>query len=95
MPITPRPLQRLTHNWHLPELPCVELLQPFITHYQFDNRNLLQAEVPVPQNTTARLLGTFTHQVMHMIGQQGLAVWRGKTWMRLCPFGVGDCSLWV
>lgn len=89
VPITPRPLQRLTNNWHLPELPRVELLQPFITNYQFDNRNLLQAEAPAPQNTTARLLGTFTHQVMQMIGQQGLAVWRGKNLDEVMPFWRG------
>lgn len=81
-----RPLQRLTPNWHLPELPRVELLQPFIKNYQFDNRNLLQEEPPAPQNTTARLLGTFTHQVMQMIGQQGLAVWKNKNLDQVTPF---------
>lgn len=86
--ITVRPLQRLTSNWQIPEIPRVELLQPFIANYQYNNRNLAQAESP-PQNSTARLLGTFTHQVMQTIGQQGLAVWRGKNLDDVMPFWRG------
>lgn len=84
-----RPLQRLNQTWQLPELPRVDLLQPFITNYQFNNRNLVQAEPLSKDNTTARLLGTFTHQVMQMIGQQGLAVWRSKNLDDVLPFWRG------
>jgi len=86
--IITRPLQRLTSNWQLPELPRVELLQPFITNYQFNNRNVLQVD-EAKDNSTARLLGTFTHQVLHMIGQQGLAVWRAKNLEDVMPFWRG------
>lgn len=88
--INSRPLQRLTRSWQMPELPKVELLQPFIANYQFNNRNLGQTEhVNTQANTTARLLGTFTHQVMQLIGQQGLAVWRIKNLDDVVPFWRG------
>ena len=86
----PRPLQRIASNWQMPQLPRVDLLQPFIANYQYNNQNLQNAQSnSEKENSSARLIGTLTHEVLQLIGQQGLHNWKNRNLDEVEPFWRG------
>lgn len=75
---TPNPLRRLPLTWSGPSFAEGHLLDDYIPLFTYDNR--LQNSVllqPVTANPAA-VFGSFVHELMQGIGEQGIDTWQGR-----------------
>ncbi len=79
------PLVRLPIKWQLPRLPEGRLLERFVAHSNFDNSKLSTGPASVISKLPS-YVGTLIHQIIQLIGEQGIELWRDTDLSSKAPF---------